>query len=136
MRTFFRNLLLPFWLLAYLSVAQTTFGQFVLCFEADGRVTIEAGECACHADFTAPSAVLKDHVATHHCGPCKDITPKIDISRLASQERQLYTPLPVVSTHPLAQDRNFRSFSATTFQPVFHHSLLIHPSIQTAVLLI
>ena len=136
MLTSFKNLFLSFWLLAYLSVAQTTFGQFALCFEEDGRITIEAGKCACRADLTVASSVLKDHVATHHCGPCKDITPTIDISRLTSQEHQLYTPLPVVSTHPMAQDRNFCSSSATPFQPVLHHNLLVHPSIQTAVLLI
>ena len=136
MRTLFKNLLLHFWLLAYLSVAQTTFGQFALCFEEDGRITIEAGKCVCHADFTVASLVLKDDIATDHCGPCKDITPTIDISRLASQVRLLYTSLPVVSTHPMAQDKNFCSSSEITFQSILHHTLLIHPSIRTAVLLI
>jgi hypothetical protein len=128
-------LLLPIWLLAYLSVAQTTFGQFVLCFEEDGRITIEAGKCTCHADLTVVSSILKANIAAHHCGPCEDITPKIDISRRTSQNHQLYPLLPVVSTHPMAQENNCSS-SPISFQSILHRTLLIHPSIQTAVLLI
>jgi hypothetical protein len=136
MRKSLKNLLLPFWLLIYLSVAQTTFGQFVLCFKTDGRITIEAGKCACHVDLTMASSVLEDQMETHHCEPCKDIAPTIDISKRASQKHQLYTPLPVISTHPIEQDTYIYPSSATPLQPILHHNILIHPSTQTAVLLI
>ena len=53
MKTAFKNEFLFVWLLVYLSVAQIAFGQFVLCIEDDGHVSIEAGSCDCHSKSAA-----------------------------------------------------------------------------------
>ncbi len=130
-----KSYFLFFWLLAYLIIAQTTIGHFVLCFDPGRSVAIEAGECACPANAPAAFSVINGNFATDDDELCKDIILTTDIPRTASSERVFYSSQPALRTSSLTHAQNLCLFSAPT-APIFPNNLSIHPSIRTTVLLI
>jgi len=137
MKTTFKNWLLPVWLFACLSVAQITFGQWVLCVEDDGSVSIEMGLCACHSmSKVVAEVVFMDNAETHRCGPCKDITTEIDTLRMAAPVRPFHHLLPIVITHPEAKKQHFDLVFSQNDLPISPYPHVIHPTISTTILLI
>lgn len=133
----FKNWRLPVWLFACLSVVQIAFGQFVLCIEDDGHVSVEISPCVClslSGGTTEP--VFIGNTDAHQCGPCKDITISIDTVRTASQECLIHHLMPIVITHPEAKIQHFDLAFSKTYLPIpLYHSSL-HPSISATILLI
>jgi hypothetical protein len=125
---------LSLWLLVYLSVAQTTIGHFVLCFEQDGRFTLEAGKCPCHANLSESSSLQE--TIKHHYGSCKDITPTTDIPRMTSPSRPIHSFFLALFTYPEAPYHSSNTFFAVTCQSIPPDNHSIHPAISTTILLI
>lgn len=137
MKTSFKNWLLPIWLLACLAVVQIAFGQFVLCVEDDGHVSVEIGQCTClNMSKVATEAVSMGNTEAHQCGPCKDITISIDTLRTASQEHLLHYLLPIVTTHPETKIQQFDLTFSKTYLPIPRYHSSLHPSISATILLI
>ena len=137
MKNRFENWLQPVALLAFLSVFQITFGQFVLCVEDDGHVSVETGLCACNSMSTVVGVVVSmDNSEASQCGPCSDITTEIDNARAVSQERLLHPLLPIITTHPEAKIGHFGLTSAKAYLSIPHPHSSLHPSIPATILLI
>lgn len=137
MKNCLKNWLQPVWLLAFLSVCQISFGQFVLCVEEDGHVSIETSLCACHSmSKVVVDSEAMDNAETHQCGPCKDITTAIDTLRTASQEHLLHYLLPIVITHPESKIQHVDLIFAKAYLPIPHPHSSLHPSISATILLI
>ena len=137
MKTSFKNWLLPIWLLACLSVVQIAFGQFVLCVEDNGHVSVEIGQCTClNMSKVATEAVSIGNKEAHQCGPCKDITISIDTVRTASSAHLLHDLLPIVTTHPKTKIQQFDLTFSKTYLPIPQYHSSLHPSISATILLI
>ena len=130
-----RSLFLPCWLLVYVFVSQAVIGVSVLCISESGSISIEVGECSCSLGFSDTSSIPADGSATHHCGPCIDITSITD-TYISSQGLRHFSLSSILLTHFLAHDESQRLASVTARLAIPSITPSIHPAIRTAVLLI
>jgi len=123
-----------FWLLAYLFIAQVTIGNVVLCFDSDGDIAVEAGECPCRDHQTA-AANLLGATEARLADSCRDFVIDTD-SPFFPRDRQSLRYRSIESMHPLDQAKSlFAPVSASAFVPNYDVPP-IHPSVHTAILLI
>jgi hypothetical protein len=123
-----------FWLLAYLFVAQVTIGNVVLCFDPNGDIAVETGECPCRDHQTA-AANLLGATEAHLADSCRDLVIDTD-APFFPQDRQSLRYWSIESVHPLDQAKSlFAPVSVSAFVPNYD-APPIHPSVHTAVLLI
>lgn len=137
MKTSFNTWRLSIWLLACLSVVQIAFGQFVLCIEDHGEVSVEIGLCACpSASNVASESISIGNAGAHQCGPCEDIILSIDTVRTTSQEHLLHHLLPIITTHPEAKIQYFDLVFAETYLSTPRYNSSLQSSISATILLI
>ena len=107
----------------------------MLCVSESGSISIEVGECSCSLGLSDTSTIPTDGSATHHCGPCIDITSITD-AYISSQGLRHFSLSSILLTHFFAHDESQYLASITAPLAIPSITPLIHPAIRTAVLLI
>jgi hypothetical protein len=123
-----------FWLLAYLFSVQVAIGNVVLCFERDGGIAIEAGECPCR-DHRASSVDGLAAIDVHFADSCRDLAIGTD-SQFYPQDRQGLDYWAIESVHPFDQEKRLLSPIRNSNAHRNYTVPDLPPSAYTAVLLI
>ena len=123
-----------FWLLAYLFIAQLSIGNVVLCFDPNGDIAVEAGECPCRDHQTA-AANLLGATEAQLADNCRDLVIDTD-SQFFPQVRQSLRYWSIESVHPLDQAKSLFAHASVSASVPNFDTPPIHPSVHTAVLLI
>jgi hypothetical protein len=116
-------------------VGQSFFGHAVLCFEDDGSVSLEAGNCPCREDDSR-SLSLRDPDQRVDGGLCHDI-PLLTDTNLVVHRRPSVSPAPGAAGHARAPDRMLpNDLAASSFSALAPQILssTVHPSIRSTIL--